>query len=65
MTRPWLLVDDRGRVVSRHATEAAAWRAADRREQRIARMSNRPGMQGGGYGQIAHGVTHASKEHGP
>lgn len=52
----WSVVDDRGQIVSRHRTEAAAWAAIKRREREYTRMANRSGLHGGGYGAIHYSV---------
>lgn len=63
--RAWLVVDDRGNVVSRHRTEAAAWAGIERRMRRTALRANRPGMQGGGYASIQYAVCAPSREAEP
>lgn len=58
---PWSVVDDRGRVVSRHRTRQAAERAMHRLEREYTRMASR-GM-GGGYGRIRYAI--AGPDDGP
>ena len=60
----WTVIDDRGRPVSNHASEALAFAAIHRLDRVWARRLNKPGMMGGGYGHITYGVLPPTSEDG-